>query len=58
MRYYRIDGARQEVLYADFLAANKKDHAGYTKVIDACRLAKSHAHEWIWVGTRFGLWLD
>ncbi|KAM3419052.1 hypothetical protein BST61_g5007 [Cercospora zeina] len=41
----------EEVSYANFIAGTTKDHAGYTKVIQACRFAKSQSHAWIWIDT-------
>ncbi|KAF2211531.1 hypothetical protein CERZMDRAFT_43090 [Cercospora zeae-maydis SCOH1-5] len=43
--------AAEEVSYADFIAGKKVDHAGYTKVLQACRFAKSQSHAWIWIDT-------
>lgn len=40
-----------EVSYVDFIAGNKRDHAGHKKVLEACRLANSQSHTWIWIDT-------
>ncbi|KAK3675279.1 hypothetical protein LTR78_004789 [Recurvomyces mirabilis] len=41
----------QEVSYADFLAGRKQDHAGHIKVLNACRIASSNRHDWMWIDT-------
>lgn len=41
----------EEVSYVDFIAGKKRDHAGHKKVLEACRLAKSQSHTWIWIDT-------
>nr|ABJ55989.1 hypothetical protein [Cercospora nicotianae] len=43
--------AAEEVSYVDFIAGNKRDHAGHKKVLEACRSAKSQSHTWIWIDT-------
>lgn len=41
-----------EVSYSDFVACQKKDTAGYIKIIEACDLAADYYdYDWIWIDT-------
>ena len=41
-----------EVSYSDFVACQKKDTAGYVKIIEACDLAADYYdYDWIWIDT-------
>ena len=41
-----------EVSYSDFVACQKKDTAGYAKIIEACDLAADYYdYDWIWIDT-------
>ena len=40
-----------EVSFQEFKENEKKEGAGFSKILNCCALARSHGHDWVWIDT-------